>query len=115
MSRDTSQYALLIDYEFCTGCHSCEIACKKELELPFGKYGIKLLEYGPTELGGDRWEWDYVPFPTKLCNLCEARVATGRLPACVHNCPADCMQFGTIEELAPHLALKPNRVVFSPR
>ena len=22
------KYALLIDYEYCTGCHSCEVACK---------------------------------------------------------------------------------------
>ncbi|HCF70666.1 MAG TPA: oxidoreductase, partial [Syntrophomonas sp.] len=37
-----SRNGLLIDYEYCTGCHSCEVACKKELELPKGKFGIKL-------------------------------------------------------------------------
>lgn len=115
MSADTKKYALLIDYEFCTGCHSCEVACKKELNLPFGKYGIKLLEYGPTEVYEEQWEWNYIPFPTMLCNLCEERVGSGRLPSCVHNCQAGCMQFGTIEELAPHLALKPKRVIFAPK
>ena len=24
-----NEYGLLIDYEFCTGCHTCEVACKK--------------------------------------------------------------------------------------
>jgi len=38
---------LLIDYEYCTGCHTCEVACKQELDLPVGKWGIKLLEDGP--------------------------------------------------------------------
>ena len=23
-----AQQGLLIDYEFCTGCHTCEMACK---------------------------------------------------------------------------------------
>ena len=25
------KYGLLIDYTWCTGCHSCEIACKVEM------------------------------------------------------------------------------------
>ena len=25
-----SQYALLIDYKYCTGCHVCEVSCRKE-------------------------------------------------------------------------------------
>ncbi len=26
----------LIDYEFCTGCQSCEVACKEEHDFPVG-------------------------------------------------------------------------------
>ena len=29
-----SANALMIDYGFCTGCHACEVACKKHLGLP---------------------------------------------------------------------------------
>ena len=42
-----SQNGLLIDNEYCTGCHSCEVACKNEKELPLGQWGIKVLELGP--------------------------------------------------------------------
>ena len=50
---------ILINYEYCTGCHSCEVACKKHLELPKGEFGIKLTEVGPyaysgRELGKDK-------------------------------------------------------------
>ncbi len=31
-----SRYGLLIDYEFCFGCHACELACKQEHFLPAG-------------------------------------------------------------------------------
>ena len=30
------KYGLLIDYEFCVGCHACEIACKQEHNRPRG-------------------------------------------------------------------------------
>ena len=38
---------ILINYDYCTGCHSCEVACKKELGLPEGEFGVKLSETGP--------------------------------------------------------------------
>ena len=28
-----AQHGLLIDYEFCTGCHACVMACKVEMGL----------------------------------------------------------------------------------
>ena len=37
-------YGLLIDYEYCTGCQSCEVACKEEHGIPVGQWGIHLLD-----------------------------------------------------------------------
>ncbi len=34
-----SEYAMLIDYEYCTGCKSCEVACKQEYHRPSGRVG----------------------------------------------------------------------------
>lgn len=31
-----SGYGILIDYNWCTGCHSCEMACQMEKKLPMG-------------------------------------------------------------------------------
>ena len=30
--------ALLINYEYCSGCHSCEIACRNHLGIGLGKW-----------------------------------------------------------------------------
>ena len=67
---------ILVNYEYCTGCHSCEVACKKHLGLPAGEFGIKVAEIGPFEYEGaqsnkDRWEWTWMPVLTKACDLCE--------------------------------------------
>ena len=52
--------------------------------------------------------------PTSLCDLCAKRTEIGKDPACVHNCPAHCMYFGTVEELAKLSAEKGNRALFTP-
>lgn len=92
-----SKYALVIDYKYCTGCHTCEVACRKEKNLPIDEWGIKLTEHGPAKLGGE-WMWNYVPVPSSLCDLCEERIAEGKKPACVHHCLADCMRVAPVEE-----------------
>lgn len=100
-----SRNGLLIDYQWCTGCHSCEVACKNEHNIPIGKWGIKMTEVGPFKLDGDnKWEWNYVAVPTSLCDLCEDRVAEGKQPSCVLHCLGKCMEYGTIEELAKKMA-----------
>ncbi len=111
-SKET-KYGLLIDYEFCTNCHTCEVACKKTHNLPVGQNGIKVLEYGPVKNTQGKWEWTFLPLPTDLCDLCADRVAEGRLPNCVHHCQSGIMYHGPLDELAEKLAEKPNMVLFS--
>ena len=110
-----TRYGILIDYEFCTGCHSCEMACKQEHNLPTGKWGIKLAQIGPWEIEKDRWEYTFIPVPTELCDLCSERVANGKEPTCVHHCQAAVMEFGPVEELAKKLTGKPKQVIFAPK
>lgn len=102
---------LLIDYYYCTGCHSCETACKVDKGLPLGQYGIKVDEETPFCIEGDRWEWKYIPEPTQLCDLCEERVAAGKDPTCVHHCQAKCMDWGDIQDLAKKMVEMPTRAV----
>ena len=105
------KYGLLIDYEFCVGCHVCELACKQEHNRPDGECGICVMEIEPEKSGGRQY---YVPFPTDRCNLCGKRIARGLQPACVHNCWANVMQFGKIEELTLFMRKKPRTVLWAP-
>lgn len=108
-------YGLLIDYEYCTGCQSCEVACKEEHNYPVGKWGIRVLDDGPWEMDEDTFNWNKLPTPTDLCDLCSHRTAAGKEPTCVHHCLANVMYYGTIEELAPKLAQKSKQVLFVPQ
>lgn len=108
-------YGLLIDYEYCTGCQSCEVACKEEHNYPIGKWGIRVFDDGPWEIEEHMVNWNKIPVPTDLCDLCAARTQAGREPTCVHHCLANVLYYGTIAELAPKLAEKTKMTLFVPQ
>jgi Fe-S-cluster-containing dehydrogenase component len=102
-----STYGLLIDNEYCTGCHSCEVACKNELGLPLGQWGIKVLELGPWKLPDNlHWEHRYIPVLSSLCDLCAQRVDAGGVPSCALHCLASVIEYGPVEDLAAKMADK---------
>lgn len=104
---------LLIDYDYCTGCHACEVACKQEHSYPVGKDGIKVFEY-IQQLPNDKLFITHIPFPTELCNLCAPRVKAGRAPACVKHCMADVMKFGPVSKLTAEMQRKTRQVLWVP-
>lgn len=92
------KYGMLIDYGNCTNCGTCMIACRKEKGLSLEEWGITVSEIGPAKLGGS-WEWDYVPTPSRLCDLCAGRMAEGKLPSCQHHCLAKVIEVLPLEEI----------------
>ena len=101
----------MIDYYLCTGCHSCEVACKYEKGISDGQWGIKINEEVPFPLEGKRWELKFVPVPSLLCDGCVDRLSKGKKPACVHNCQARCMDFGTLSQMVSKAEEVDRRVV----
>jgi anaerobic selenocysteine-containing dehydrogenase/Fe-S-cluster-containing dehydrogenase component len=70
-----TRLALLIDSERCTGCKSCEVACKQEHRLGPGEYRNKVLWLGEQAQAG-------LSFFTLACQHCER-------PACLRACPVN--------------------------
>ena len=109
------QYGLLIDYTWCTGCHSCEMACKVEHGWQAGEAnGIQLFEDGPRLMPNGKYEYNYLPVMTSLCDLCADRTAMGKLPTCVHHCQSACMKYGTVDELAEKAKEMPRTWIYVP-
>ena len=97
-----AKQGLMIDYLLCTGCHSCEVACKLEKKLPTGQYGIKLNDGDADawQIDEDTWEYKWIPVPTQLCDLCGERTQAGKPPSCVLHCCSHCLHFGPVDEPA---------------
>jgi Fe-S-cluster-containing dehydrogenase component len=108
------EYGLLIDYEYCTGCYTCRVACAQEYGWPAGMSGMQVMEV-VQQLPHDKAYLAYLPFPTELCSLCASRTKKGLQPACVQHCMASCMKYGKVEELAKEMNKKPRMVLWVPR
>jgi formate dehydrogenase iron-sulfur subunit len=76
--RKTEEGPVTWNGDRCMGCRYCMISCP--FDMPKFEY--------------------HSPNPKIVkCNMCFERVHEGKLPACVENCPADALTFGTRREL----------------
>lgn len=107
---------ILIDYEWCTGCHTCEMACSVDTthrEFPEGHCGVNIHEEGIYQIDADRWTDINMPIFTDLCDQCARRMAEGAPePTCVKHCQARVLKYGNVEELSRDLALKSKQVLY---
>ena len=95
MAEKKCEYGLLIDYEYCTGCYACQVACAQEYNWPAGMGGIRVTEI-VENLPNDKNYLKFIPMPTEICILCAGRTAKGQKPACVQTCPTDALVFGSL-------------------
>ncbi len=76
-----SKYYLFQDTKKCIGCHSCEVACKSNKDLPVGPKPCEIITVGPVFVRGlPRAGYTFMP-----CFHCED-------PWCVAACPTGAMQ-----------------------
>lgn len=108
------EYGLLIDYEFCTGCHTCQVACNQEYGREAGQSGMHVFEHVQPLPRGKAY-LTFLPFPTELCVLCAPRTKKGLEPACVQHCMANVIKWGRLEDLAVDMAAKPRQVLWCPK
>ena len=69
---EKQRYGLLIDYEYCTGCFTCQVACAQEYNWPAGMGGIRVQEIIQRLPKGKAY-LTYLPFPTELCILLQSK------------------------------------------
>jgi len=112
--KNRTKYGLLIDYEYCTGCYTCQVACAQEHGWPEGVVGIEVVKT-IQKLPLGKVYLSFFPFPTRLCNLCAGRTMKGLMPACVKHCMARCMKYGPVEDLAKEMTKKGRMMLWAPR
>ncbi len=61
------EYALVINTKGCFGCHTCEVACKQEHNLPVGLRFIKVYADDPREIEG-KFQIRYIVDHCLHCN-----------------------------------------------
>ncbi len=76
-----SNYYLFQDVRKCIGCHTCEVQCKSNKNLPAGPKPCQIIQVGPKMIN----ELPKISFVFMPCYHCEK-------PWCVSACPTNAMQ-----------------------
>ena len=124
----TTQYGFFIDSSRCTGCKTCELACKDYKDLTPEVSFRRIYEYAGGDWQEDNGVWhqnvvvvdEDVCIGCRYCHMacpygapqynetkghmtkcdgCYDRVAEGKKPICVESCPLRALDFGPIDEL----------------
>jgi len=80
MGIASSQLALMIDLERCTGCKSCEAACKQTNALGPHTYRNRVIWFNEQQSSIETDSMPRLDFLTVTCQQCER-------PACLRACP----------------------------
>ena len=115
----TKEYALIVNTRDCFGCHTCEVACKQEHNLPVGPRWIRVYPDGPREIEG-KFQMRYVVTHCMHCSQprCMAACPVGAISKredgivlvseelctgckqCIDACPLGVMQFNEDKKVA---------------
>ena len=104
--------AVLIDYEFCTGCRSCEVACQMGHDYPVGQSGLIVQQIGPKTYANGKLQYDFIPQPTEACVKCADRVAAGKRTLCEQHCQAQVIKIGPLDELMELMGSSKKQVLY---
>jgi anaerobic selenocysteine-containing dehydrogenase/Fe-S-cluster-containing hydrogenase component 2 len=80
MTAANTQLALMIDLERCTGCKSCEAACKQTNALGPNSYRNRVMWFDEQQVDNSHDSVARLDFLTVTCQQCER-------PACLRACP----------------------------
>ena len=80
-----TQYAFFVDSDACSGCKTCQVACKDQHDLPAGVHWRRIFEVtaGAWQRKGSAWVADLAAYHLSVaCHHCAT-------PVCARMCPTD--------------------------
>lgn len=105
--------AMMIDYEYCSGCCECELACVIRHGGNPDAAGIRVVKLGPWQKPDGSIQFDFLPVVSDWCDLCGTQQSECYSTECARRCPNNCITCGTIEELTHYSELKPKIILYS--
>ncbi len=111
---DTNQpkpVGMLLDAQRCTGCYSCQSACREANLVPFEEKWLEVVRRKPVIVDGELNLYHLLAPVLEKCAEC---VEHQTPPLCVRVCMASCLNVAPVEKLLPLLKNKGKWVLYAP-
>lgn len=97
---------MLVDYDYCTGCHSCEVSCKERFDMAEDEWGIKLADNGHGVTARPTGNGTTCPSPPRNATCAPTGLPPGKKALCEQHCQALVITVGPLDELAKKMTKK---------
>jgi len=112
MSTDEHQpVGVLLNAERCTGCYSCQSACREVNQVPFNEKWLEVVRRKPNIIDGELRLYHLIAPPLDKCAECVGRESP---PLCERVCMASSLFVGPVEKLIPLLKNDGKWVLYAP-
>lgn len=102
---------VLLNAERCTGCYSCQSACREANQVPFEEKWLEVVRRKPVMIDGELSLYHLIAPPLDKCASC---VEHENPPLCVRVCMATSLFVAPVEKLLPMLKNKGKWVLYAP-
>jgi Fe-S-cluster-containing dehydrogenase component len=110
-TNNAKPIGMLLDAERCTGCYSCQSACREVNQVPFDEKWLEVVRRKPVKVDGDLTLYHLLAPVLEKCAEC---VKHENPPLCMRVCMASCLYVAPLEELLPKLKEKGKWVLYAP-
>jgi Fe-S-cluster-containing dehydrogenase component len=111
MATENGRVGMLVDLNRCTGCYSCQAACRQVNGFSYDEKWLKVIRQNPEPIDG-KLRMIHLPVPLALekCAECIARESP---PLCSKVCLGNALFVAPVEKLVPMLEKK-HTMLFTP-
>jgi Fe-S-cluster-containing dehydrogenase component len=102
---------MLLDAERCTGCYSCQSACRETNRVPFEEKWLEVIRRKPVMVDGEPQLYHLL---APVLDKCAGCVERENPPLCERVCMASCLYVAPVEKLLPLLKKKGKWVLYTP-
>ncbi len=102
---------VLLNAERCTGCYSCQSACREANHVPLEEKWLEVVRRKPVIVDGELNLYHLLAPTLEKCAECVERQNP---PLCERVCMASCLYVAPVDKLLPLLKNKGKWVLYTP-
>jgi Fe-S-cluster-containing dehydrogenase component len=108
-SKNNKPIGMLLNAERCTGCYSCQSACREINRVPFEEKWLEVVRRKPIIVDGELNLYHLLAPQLDKCAECIERESP---PLCVKVCMANCLYVAPVEKLIPITKNRGNWILY---